>query len=105
MMPENQQKENKPVEAAALRASVRSNNLLMNSRIISIFNIAFIILALPYPIMRMNGSRDADLPAFGALLIAMIMVTLLNLRITTLESSLEALKKDLKSSGNHSEDT
>ncbi|MEY3895722.1 MAG: hypothetical protein RLZZ214_1242 [Verrucomicrobiota bacterium] len=79
-------------------------NIPMNSRIIQIFSMLFLLLALPYPIMRINGFRDADLPAFGAVIMAMIMVIMLNSRIIVLEKNLNELRDSLKSNRKNSQD-
>lgn len=76
----------------------------MNSKAISIFSAVFVLLAIPYPIMRLNGDRTADLPAFGVLIMAMIMVGMLNSKITILEKTVKELKEDLKIAGKHPED-
>ena len=47
--------------------------------------------------MRINGSHDADLPAFGALIMSMIVVTMLISRIIVIEKDLNELKNQLKS--------
>jgi CDP-diglyceride synthetase len=75
----------------------------MNSRMIQIFSIAFLILAMSYPLMRLNGSRDVDIPAFGVLIISLIMITMTNSRIVTLEKTLQELKDDMVSAKNQSE--
>jgi hypothetical protein len=66
--------------------------------------IAFLVLATAYPILRMNGSPNADIPAFGALIIALLMISITNARVTSLERTIQKLKADLHSSRCGSDD-
>lgn len=75
----------------------------MNSKMISIFSITFTIIATSFAIMRINGSRDADLPAFGVLIMAMIMVQMLNSRVMALETTLKELKEGIGSAKSNSD--
>ena len=65
----------------------------MNTKTIQIFCILFLIIATSFAVMRVTGSKDADLPAFGVLIIAMGMISMLNSRITALEKPINDIKK------------
>lgn len=75
----------------------------MNSKIIQLFGIVFLMLAVSYPIMRMSGSQDADLPAYGALIISLIMIMMIYFRMMILEKKLNELKDEILSTKNASE--
>lgn len=64
----------------------------MNTKTIQIFCILFLMVATSFAVLRMGGSKDADLPAFGVLIMTMVMISMLNLRISALERKVDELK-------------
>ena len=64
----------------------------MNTKTIQISILLFSIIATSFAVMRLTGSKDADLPAFGVLIMAMVMISMLNSRITALEKTINDIK-------------
>ena len=69
----------------------------MTSKTLQWLSLVFLVIALPFPVLRLLGSRDADLPAFGVLLMSMLIVSGLIAKIIQLESAVQQLQQQLRS--------
>lgn len=67
----------------------------MNTKLVGITCVAFILIATAFPVMRMSGYEHADLPAFGVLIMSMIVVTSMNGSIISLQRKVQCLQEAL----------